>query len=37
MENLNNSPLLILRQNNKSFKAKQRTLNKRIKNKNHLR
>lgn len=37
MENINNTPLLILRKNNESFKAKQLMLNKRIKNKKQLR
>ena len=37
MENINNSPLLILRHNNKEFKAKQKQLDRRVKNKKLLR
>ena len=36
MESINNVPLLILRQNNKSFKAKQKQLDRRVKNKKLL-
>ena len=37
MELMNTTPLLILRSNNKSFKARQKKLDRRIKNKKYLR
>lgn len=37
MEELNNTPVLLLRSQNQSFKSKQKKMNRRIRNKKHLR
>ena len=37
MESLSSTPVLILRQNNKSFKCRQHQLDRRVRNKKHLR